>query len=61
MAANFLIDAESNLKAALSTFSAPDATTAKNYEAVGSVDSVDLSSDTVSMNHEAIPRFNGRP
>ena len=55
VAANFLIDAESNLKAALSTFSAPDATTAKTYEAVGSVDSVDLSSDTVSMNHEAIP------
>ena len=55
VAANFLIDAESNLKAALSTLSAPDATTAKNYEAVGSVDSVDLSSDTVSMNHEAIP------
>ena len=55
VAANFLIDAESNLKAALSTFSAPEAKTAKSYQAVGSVDSVDVSSDTVSMNHEPIP------
>jgi Cu(I)/Ag(I) efflux system membrane fusion protein len=55
VAANFLIDAESNLKAALSAFSAPDAKTLPTYEAVGSVDSVDVTSDSVSMNHEAIP------
>ncbi|MBI1906710.1 MAG: efflux RND transporter periplasmic adaptor subunit [Rhodocyclales bacterium] len=55
VAANFLIDAESNLKAALSAFSEPEARTAPTYEAVGSVDAVDLTSDTVSMNHEAIP------
>jgi Cu(I)/Ag(I) efflux system membrane fusion protein len=55
VAANFLIDAESNLKAALSAFTAPEAKTAPTYETVGSVDAVDVSSGSVSMNHEAIP------
>lgn len=57
VAANFLIDAESNLKAALSAFAAPEAAkpAAKTYEAVGSIDALDAASNTVSMNHEPIP------
>lgn len=57
VAANFLIDAESNLKAALSAFAAPEAAkaAAKTYEAVGSIDALDAASNSVSMNHEAIP------
>ena len=56
VAANFLIDAESNLKAALSTFSEPKASAAaKSYSAMGSVDTVDAANNTISMNHEAIP------
>jgi len=59
VAANFLIDAESNLKAALSTFTAPEAkTTAKaapTYQAQGSLDSLDASSNTLSVTHEPIP------
>ena len=57
VAANFLIDAESNLKAALSAFAAPEAAkpAAKTYEAVGSIDALDAASNSVSMTHEAIP------
>ena len=54
VAANFLIDAESNLKAALATFTEPMAA-AKSYEAVGSVDTVDAVNGTISMHHEPIP------
>jgi len=68
-AANFLIDAESNLKAALSTFTAPDATNTtqpvslakgaktavKSYQATGSIDSLDLASNSVSVTHQPIP------
>jgi Cu(I)/Ag(I) efflux system membrane fusion protein len=59
-AANFLIDAESNLKAALSTFTAPTAATtekaaAKRYQAQGSIDSLDIASNTASVTHEPIP------
>jgi Cu(I)/Ag(I) efflux system membrane fusion protein len=57
VAANFLIDAESNLKAALSAFAAPEQAkpAAKTYEAVGSIDALDAASNSVSMNHEPIP------
>ena len=59
-AANFLIDAESNLKAALSTFTAPEAektakAAAKRYQAQGSIDSLDIASNTASVTHEPIP------
>ena len=56
VAANFLIDAESNLKAALATFTEPKSSAAaKNYEAMGSVDAVDAANNTISMNHDPIP------
>ncbi|WP_291987923.1 efflux RND transporter periplasmic adaptor subunit [Candidatus Accumulibacter sp. ACC007] len=65
-AANFLIDAESNLKAALSTFTAPEAekgakgakgakAAVKAYEANGSIDSLDAASNTASVTHDPIP------
>ena len=57
VAANFLIDAESNLKAALAAFAPSEASAPamKTYEAVGSIDALDVASSTVSMNHEPIP------
>ena len=59
VAANFLIDAESNLKAALGGLggaaqaSAPAASAAKTvgHQATGTVDGVDLKDGTVSLNH----------
>jgi len=58
VAANFLIDAESNLKAALSTFSAPDETpSAKRYEAEGTLDAVEPGAAAVSITHEPIPEL----
>jgi hypothetical protein len=65
VAANFLIDAESNLKAVISGMAAPAgaasgaAATAPakaagvSHQAVGSVDSVDAKAGTVTLNHEA--------
>ena len=58
VAANFLIDAESNLKAALATFNEPKSSAAagaKRYEAMGSIDTVDAVNGTISMHHEPIP------
>lgn len=57
VAANFLIDAESNLKAALSAFTSPEAAAPPPsvYGTTGSIDAVDAASNTVSMNHEPIP------
>lgn len=55
VAANFLIDAESNLKAALASFAEPEAAAAKVYEATGNIESIDLSSNSVSMTHDPIP------
>ena len=56
VAANFLIDAESNLKAALATFMEPkSAATAKSYQAMGAVDSIDASANTISLSHDPIP------
>jgi membrane fusion protein, copper/silver efflux system len=63
VAANFLIDAESNLKAALGGFgmppqqtqaSSPQATSGVSHHGVGIVGSVNVKAGTVSMNHEAI-------
>ena len=55
VAASFLIDAESNLKAALSNFTAPKAAAkaADTYHAVGSLDSVDGADVTIT--HQPIP------
>ncbi|MGA7179708.1 MAG: efflux RND transporter periplasmic adaptor subunit [Thiobacillaceae bacterium] len=55
VAANFLIDAESNLKAALANFTAP-ATSSKSattYQAVGSLDDIDGADVTIT--HQPIP------
>ena len=53
--ANFLIDAESNLKAALGSFGqvAPATSAAKTtgHQALGTVESVDTKTSTVSLNH----------
>lgn len=60
VAANFLIDAESNLKAAVGGFnsaahgSAPAATTKAAYTGEGSVERIDAQAATVSLNHGAI-------
>jgi membrane fusion protein, copper/silver efflux system len=54
VAANFLIDAESNLKAAIGGMAAAPsapAPAAVGHQAEGSVDSVDLQAGTVSLNH----------
>jgi Cu(I)/Ag(I) efflux system membrane fusion protein len=61
VAANFLIDAESNLKAAIGGFGeapkAPSATAsaplakAAGHQAEGTIDSIDLKDGTISLNH----------
>ncbi len=52
---NFLIDSESNLRAALSGFSAPPAAA---HAATGTVQSIDLSAGTLSLRHEPVPSLN---
>jgi Cu(I)/Ag(I) efflux system membrane fusion protein len=53
VAANFLIDAESNLKAAIGGMGAAAAAApaAVGHQAEGSVDSIDLQAGTLSLNH----------
>ncbi|MDR2614217.1 MAG: efflux RND transporter periplasmic adaptor subunit [Candidatus Accumulibacter sp.] len=54
VAANFLIDAESNLKAALTSFTAPQErpeTGAAGYRAKGTVEEIDVGADTLSISH----------
>jgi Cu(I)/Ag(I) efflux system membrane fusion protein len=53
--ASFLIDAESNLKAALASFTAPQATSqrALTYDAVGKLDEID--GTDVTITHQPIP------
>jgi Cu(I)/Ag(I) efflux system membrane fusion protein len=56
VAANFLIDAESNLKAAVSGFSTPPtsaepAGSAAGHRAQGVVDSIDVQAGTLMLNH----------
>ncbi len=52
VAANFLIDAESNLKAALGSFAPPQPATASvGHKAEGVVESIDVSDGTVMLTH----------
>ncbi|MBC5765953.1 efflux RND transporter periplasmic adaptor subunit [Ramlibacter albus] len=60
VAANFLIDAESNLKAAVSGLGpaaspAPAAPTAVGHKASGTVEAVDAKAGTVTLNHGPVP------
>ena len=63
--ANFLIDAESNLRAALSDLTPPEAgqsaRTAVAYKAVGRLDAIDAKTGSVTVTHDPIPssRFSG--
>jgi len=59
VAANFLIDAESNLKAAAGSFTAPQAKEAPKaggagHKAEGTIDEIDASTGTVSVSHGAV-------
>ncbi len=56
VAANFMIDAESNLKAALASFSEPKASM-PSFDAMGHLESVDLEEKSVSMVHDPIPEL----
>ena len=52
VSANFLIDAESNLKAAIGGFGAPPSAPAKTgHHATGNVDSLDAAAGTVAIRH----------
>jgi RND family efflux transporter MFP subunit len=60
VAANFLIDAESNLKAAASGFVAPQAkevpkAAGTGHKAEGTIDEIDATSGTVSVSHGPVP------
>ncbi len=63
VAANFLIDAESNLKAALGNFSDGEAkvqgkggeAAGKQFHAIGKLDSINVTAGTVAISHQAIP------
>ncbi|AYH45456.1 efflux RND transporter periplasmic adaptor subunit [Azoarcus sp. DN11] len=64
VSANFLIDAESNLRAALASFTAgkdAPAGAAANYAAEGTLDAIDLSAGSVSITHGAIPALKWPP
>ncbi|WP_018987891.1 efflux RND transporter periplasmic adaptor subunit [Aromatoleum toluclasticum] len=64
VSANFLIDAESNLRAALATFTASkDSGTAatQHYSAEGTLDAIDTSAGTVSITHGEIPALKWPP
>jgi Cu(I)/Ag(I) efflux system membrane fusion protein len=62
VAANFLIDAESNLKAALGSMTAPTGASAGggkvSHVAVGTLDDVDPKSGQLVISHEAIKSLN---
>ncbi|MBU0498760.1 MAG: efflux RND transporter periplasmic adaptor subunit [Gammaproteobacteria bacterium] len=56
VSANFLIDSESNLRAALSGFGEPEgAKQAKSFEADGTFDAHDSAAATVTLTHKPIP------
>ena len=61
VAANFLIDAESNLKAAIGGFGSTPApaasapTAVAGHQANGTIEEIDSASGTVSMRHDPIP------
>lgn len=54
--ANFLIDAESNLKAAISGFgsAAPPAASAVGHKAIGKVEELDRKAGTVTLHHDPV-------
>ena len=62
IAANFLIDAESNLKAAISGFSAPEANTAVaatvGHRAAGRIDDYDAKTGTATIEHGPVESLN---
>ncbi|MDR3220745.1 MAG: efflux RND transporter periplasmic adaptor subunit [Candidatus Accumulibacter sp.] len=65
VAANFLIDAESNLKAALSGFGAPNeprpapqAAVAVSHRAEGQIDDIDAGSGTLNVSHGPVATLN---
>ena len=60
VSANFLIDAESNLKAALSGMQAPDAVkpASVGHQAEGVVNAVDAATGTVTVSHGPVPSLN---
>ena len=60
VAANFLIDAESNLKAAIGGFSAPEPKAAKalSHKASGKIDAIDAKAGTVSLEHAPVASLN---
>lgn len=60
VAANFLIDAESNLKAAIGGFSKPDTETL-GHQAQGVVEEIDAKDGTVSIKHGAIASLKWPP
>ena len=57
--ANFLIDAESNLRASLSDLTPPEAgqsaRAAVSYKAVGRLDAVDAKANSITVTHQPIP------
>jgi Cu(I)/Ag(I) efflux system membrane fusion protein len=57
VAANFLIDAESNLKAALGGFAAPAPEAAKtvSHQATGTLDAIDAAAGSVTVTHGPVP------
>ncbi|AKU13858.1 cation efflux system transmembrane protein, resistance-nodulation-division (RND) family [Azoarcus sp. CIB] len=63
VSANFLIDAESNLRAALATFTAgkDGGAAVQHYSADGTLDAIDTSAGTVSITHGAIPALKWPP
>jgi len=59
VAANFLIDAESNLKAALTGLSAPDANAGKvSHTAEGKLDEVDAKTGNLTITHDPVKSLN---
>ena len=60
VAANFLIDAESNLKAAIGGFSSaePKATKSLSHQASGKIDSIDAKNETVTLEHAPVASLN---
>lgn len=59
VAANFLLDAESNLKAALSGLTAPEGGAGKiSHAAVGRLDDIDAKSGALTITHEPVKSLN---
>lgn len=58
VSANFLIDSESNLKAALASFTSKADSAYPVYHAQGVLDAIDVSSGMVTITHQPIPELN---